>query len=365
MPSKDYYAILGVSKTATADDIKKAFRRLAHEHHPDKGGDQQKFKDINEAYQIVGDADKRAKYDQYGSAAFDPNSGFGGFGGQGGAGGFGGFEGMNVNFEDFGDLGDILGGMFGMGGGGKGRGPKRGADIETEVVLDFLETVKGAKRVISLYKHVGCETCTGSGAEPGSKMETCKTCSGRGQVQHAQRTIFGTIQSAVVCPECHGKGQRPSEACKACKGAGVQRKTVEYPIDIPAGIADSEALRVPGEGEHPGLGGRPGDLFVRVRVKPHSVFERDGFDVRSTIRIPFSAISLGGDVVIDTVDGTGTLTIPESTQPGTVFQIRGKGFPHLRSSGRGDHLVTVQVEVKSKMTKEQKASLEELKKQGL
>lgn len=361
MPNKDYYAILGVPKTASEDEIKKAFRRLAHEHHPDKGGDQQKFKDINEAYQVIGDKQKRATYDQYGSAAFDPNSGFGqGFGGSG----FGGFEGMNINMEDFGDLGDILGGMFGMGG-GRGKGPKRGSDIETEVTVDFLESVMGVKRTISLYKHVACTHCQASGAEPGSKMDTCKTCQGRGQVQRATRTIFGTMQTVATCPECQGSGSRPSQTCNVCKGAGVERKTVEYPVDIPAGIADSEALRIQGEGEHPGAGGRPGDLFVRIRVKAHPVFDRDGFDVISKIDIPFSTLSLGGDVQIDTVDGTGTLAIPEGTVPGTIFQIRGKGFPHLRSSGRGDHLVTVQAEVKKKLSREQREALEQLKKAGL
>lgn len=360
MPNKDYYAILGVPKTASEDEIKKAFRRLAHEHHPDKGGDQQKFKDINEAYQILGDKQKRSTFDQYGSAAFDPNSGFGAGGGQG----FGGFDGMNINMEDFGDLGDILGGMFGMGG-GRAKGPKRGSDIETEVTIDFLESVKGVKRNLSLYKHVACTHCKASGAELGSKMETCKTCQGRGQVQRATRTIFGTMQTAVACTECQGSGSRPSQPCGVCKGVGVERKTIEFPVEVPAGIADGEALRIQGEGEHPGAGGRPGDLFVRIRVKSHPVFDRDGFDVTSRLEIPFSTLSLGGDIQIETVDGSGTLAIPEGTIPGTVFQIRGKGFPHLRTSGRGDHLVTVQAEVKKKLSKEQREALEQLKKAGM
>jgi molecular chaperone DnaJ len=362
MPGKDYYAILGVSKSASEDEIKKAFRRLAHEHHPDKkGGDDQKFKDVNEAYQVLSDKEKRARYDQFGSAAFE-NGGFG----QGGFGGFGGFDGMNMNMEDFGDLGDILGGMFGFGG-NAGRGPKqkRGSDIETEVTIDFLESVKGTRKKISLYTHVACDVCTGSGAEPGSKSETCKTCGGHGAVQRATRTIFGSIQSTVTCPDCHGTGSRPSAVCKHCKGSGVERKTRDLEFDIPAGIASGEALHLQGQGEHPGVGGRPGDLFVRIQVKRHPVFTRENHDVLSTMSVPYSTMSLGGEISVETVDGVGSLKIPEGTTPGTIFKIKGKGFPYLRSNARGDHLVTVQVDVKHRLTKEQRQIIEELRKQGL
>lgn len=358
MPGKDYYAILGVKKDATGDDIKKAFRRLAHEHHPDKGGDQQKFKDINEAYQILGDQQKRSKYDQFGSAAFEQ----GGFGG--GAQGFGGFEGFNINMEDLGDFGDILGTMFGVGGRG-GRGSKRGQDIETEVAIEFVEAVTGVKKKIKLYKHDPCSTCKGNGAEPGAKIETCKTCQGRGQVTQAVRTMFGVMQSAVPCPECGGKGSKPSQLCAQCKGAGIERKTKEIEVDIPAGIAEGETLKVSGEGEYPGFGGRPGDLYIHARVKSHPMFEREGSDVVSSVRIPYSTLVLGGEIEIDTVDGKGSLKIPEATEAGTIFKIRGKGFPFLRSSGRGDHLVTIQSLVQRKLTKEQRQAIETLRDIGL
>ena len=358
MPSKDFYAILGVQKNASEDEIKKAFRRLAHEHHPDKGGDQQKFKDANEAYQVLGDKTKRAKYDQFGSAAFENGAG----NDQGGP-GFGGFGGFNVNVDDLGDFGDVLGSMFGMG--GRSRGPKRGQDIETEVLLDFLESVTGAKKKIKLYKHMACTICNGSGAEPGASMETCKTCQGKGSVAQSVRTMFGTMQTAVTCSECGGKGSKPSKLCLHCSGTGVERKTQEMEIDVPAGIADGETLKVAGEGEHPGSGGRPGDLYLHVRVKAHPVFEREGSDVLSTVHIPYSTLSLGGEVDIDTVDGKGSLKIPEATESGTVFKIRGKGFPFMRSSGHGDHLVTIQPIVQRKLTKEQRRALEQLKEQGL
>ena len=359
MPSKDFYAVLGVPKTANPDEIKKAFRRLAHEHHPDKGGDQQKFKDVNEAYQVLGDADKRAKYDQFGSAAFEQ----GGFGGGGGAPGF---DGFNINIDDLGDFGDILGNMFGMGGGrGGARGPKRGQDIEMELTLDFLETVTGVTKKVKLYKHDACSVCTGSGAEPGSSIETCKTCQGRGQISQAVRTMFGMMQSAVVCPECGGKGSKPSKICKHCSGTGVERKSKEMEVNVPAGIAEGESLKVVGEGEHPGHGGRAGDLYLRIHVKNHPVFDREGSDVVSTVHVAYSTLTLGGEIDVDTVDGMGSLKIPTATEPGSVFKIRGKGFPFLRSGGRGDHLITVQANVPNKLTKEQKIAIESLKSVGL
>lgn len=365
MPNKDFYATLGVPKTATDDEIKKAFRRLAHEHHPDKGGDPGKVKDINEAYQVLGDKQNRATYDTYGSEAFNPNSGFGG-GGQPG-GGFGGFNGggFSVNMEDMGDLGEMFGEMFGFGGGRRSSGPRKGSDVQTEITLDFLESVKGVRKTIKLHKNDACGTCSGSGGEPGSKNETCKICKGQGKIQQVARTIFGSIQTQAVCPDCHGTGSKPSQPCKHCSGTGVERTTKEITIDIPAGIDDGEAVRVTGAGEYPGAGGKAGDLYVRVRVKHHALFSREGSDVVSTARIPYSTLVLGGDISVETVDGEGTLSIPEDTEPGTVFKIHGKGFPYVRSSGRGDHLLTVQPLVTKKPTKEQKKALEELKRSGL
>lgn len=360
--AKDFYKILGVEKNASEDDIKKAFRRLAHEHHPDKGGDQQKFKDINEAYQVLGDKQKRAKYDQFGSAAFEQ----GGMGGGGFGQGFGGFDGMNINYEDLGDLGDIFSSMFG-GGRSHGGGPrtKRGQDIETEVALDFLESVHGAKRKLNLYINDVCSVCTGSGAEPGSKVETCKTCNGQGQVMRATRTFFGTIQTAASCPECGGQGKRNSVNCKHCSGTGVDRKTKELEVEIPGGMGDGEAIKVTGAGEYPGSNGRAGDLYVRIRVKSHPTFSREDHDVLSTVFVPFSMLVLGGETEIETVDGPGRLKIPESTPAGTVFRVRGKGFPYHRSGSRGDHLVTVQPLIKKKLTREERQAVEKLKEAGL
>lgn len=356
MAGKDFYAILGVPKTASDDEIKKSFRRLAHEHHPDKGGDPQKFKDVNEAYQVIGDAEKRAQYDRFGSAAFEQ----GGFGGGSPFGG--GFNG-NINMEDLGDLGDIFGSMFGFQ--SRGGRQKKGRDIETDVAIDFAESVTGAMRTIELYKHVACAKCEGSGSEPGAKIETCKTCQGRGQVQRSAQTPFGVIQTAATCPECHGKGKIPSELCSACKGTGIERKTVKHEIRIPAGIADGETLRVAGEGEYPGSDGRKGDLFIHIRVEHDPRFSREGNDVHSTVHPPYSMLALGGEIQIDTIEGSGSLKIPEGTQPGTVFKLRHKGFHSVHGHGQGDHLVTVLPKVEKKLNKEQKQALDELRKKGL
>jgi len=356
--AKDYYSILGVPKDAPPEDVKKAFRRLAHEHHPDKGGDAQKFKDVNEAYQVLGDPQKRAQYDKFGSAAFEQ-------GGMGGPGGFGGFDpsGFNVNVEDFGDLGDILGGMFGFQ--GRGGRQRRGQDIEVDVTLEFIESVNGARKEISLYKHDTCSACGGNGAEPGSSLVTCKTCGGKGTVTTLQRTLFGSFQSSQTCMDCFGTGKKPEKACTKCGGVGVERKTVKMSIDIPAGISDGEALKVAGAGENPGQGGKPGDLFVRIRVRSHPTFSREGNDVLSTVHVPYSMLALGGSADIETVDGPGSLKIPDGTQPGTVFKLRGKGIPFLRSRGRGDHLVTVQPIVEKKLSREQRDAVERLRNQGL
>ncbi len=361
MPHKDFYAILGVPKTASDQDIKKAFRRLAHEHHPDKGGNQQKFNDINEAYQALSDKEKRARYDQFGSAAFEQGgTSGGGFGGSGQ--GFGGFNG-SVNLDDLGDLGEMFGSMFGFQ--TEHGQTKQGKDIEIDTTISLMDSVKGTIIKIKLFKNNLCSVCNGSGAEPGSKMETCATCKGAGKTTQHMRTVFGTIKSAVQCPDCQGKGKRPKSLCSRCKGTGVERKSSELDISIPAGISDGEVIRITGAGEYPGNGGRGGDLFVRVHVKPHPVFTRDGYDIRSTVYIPYSTLLLGGEVTIDTVEGTGSLKIPENTQPGTIFKLRGKGIPHLQNTGRGDHLVVVQSLVTKKLTREQRKTLEELRSVGL
>jgi len=354
--SKDYYAALGVQRDASEDEVKKAFRRLAHAHHPDKGGDQKKFKDINEAYQILSDKTKRQQYDQFGSAVFEqgassrPGSGFGGFEG-----------GINLDLDD---LGDLFGSAFGFGSRHAVR-ELRGNDIQTEISIDFLDSVRGVTKTLKLYKHDACERCDGNGAEPGTKRETCSSCKGSGQVQHMNRTIFGTIQTSTLCQTCQGQGSKPTQLCTSCKGAGVERKTKELQLHIPGGIIDGEAVKLSGAGEYPGPGGKPGDLYVQVRVKTHPTLQRDGYNVLSTVRIPYTTLTLGGSITLETVDGTGELKIPEATEAGAVFKLRNRGFVHPRSGNRGDQLVTVQPLVQSKLNKEQRRILENLRDMGL
>lgn len=361
---KDYYQILGVDKNASEEDIKKAFRRKAHEFHPDKqNGNEQKFKDVNEAYSILGDKDRRAKYDQFGSAAFEN----GGFNPGAGFGGFGGFDfnqaGFNMNVEDFGDLGDILGGMFGFG--GRGQRQKRGRDLELEINLEFLESVFGAEKEVSIYTNAECEHCKGTGAEPGAKISKCETCGGSGKVQQQQRTMLGTFNTIVTCPTCHGKGEKAEKSCQICQGAGIQKKERRLKINIPAGMQSGEALKMSGQGDFPGVGGKAGDLYVRVKVKSHPVFTRDDHNILSTIYVPFTILALGGKVDVQTVDGSVVLKIPSGTVAKTVFKLRGKGVPYMSGYGRGDHMVTVMPDVPQKLTREQKKILEQLQDEGM
>jgi molecular chaperone DnaJ len=354
---KDYYSILGVKKGATEDDIKKSFRRLAHEHHPDKGGDPAKFKDINEAYQVLSDGKKRQTYDQFGSAAFEQG------GPSGAPGGFGGFD---FQGQDFGDLGDILGEMFGFGGprGGGGRSRPRGEDIQMDVELSFHDAAFGVQRSIRLYKHTTCNVCAGSGAEKGTKMASCKTCSGSGQTKQAQRTLFGVFQTVVACTDCHGTGEKPEQACKHCKGSGVERREETLTIPIPAGIASDQVLRVEGAGETAAYGGGTGDLFVRVRVLSDKRFVREGHDVLTQLEVPFSVLALGGDVEVETLDGKTNLSVPDGTPSGTVLILKGKGIPFPRG-GRGDQRVRVTPSVPKHPNREQRRALEDLKSNGL
>jgi molecular chaperone DnaJ len=362
---KDYYAILGVSKSANDDEIKKSFRRLAHEHHPDKGGDASKFKDINEAYQILGDKQKRATYDQYGSAAFENGgAGQGGFGG-----GFGGFPGGGFDFnfqgQDFGDLNDVLGEMFGFGGGRGGRREKRGQNIEVDVELSFRDSVFGADKTLKLYRQLACEHCKGEGAEPGTKVNECKTCGGKGQVSQATRTMFGTMQTLAECKDCRGRGKKPEKECTVCAGHGVHRREQNLSIRIPAGVDNGAMLQVAGEGEAPAGGGRSGDLFVRIHVEKHPTFERDGNDIVSEMAIPFSVLAIGGTIHVPTIDGDESVRIAEGTQDGTLVTIRGKGIPYSRSGTRGNHVVRLIADIPRKLSKEQKELLEQLRNTGL
>ncbi len=362
---KDYYSILGVSKTASDDEIKKAFRRLAHEHHPDKGGDASKFKDMNEAYQVLSDQKKRQMYDQFGSAAFEQGSpsGPGGFGGFGG-GGFG-FNGVNINMEDF-DLNDVLGEMFGFGGGrAQGRRERRGRDMETSIDLSFKDAAFGVDSKIRIYKQDACSSCKGSGAEPGTKIAECKTCHGKGQVSQSQRTIFGTFQSSMPCSACHGQGKVPEKPCVTCRGQGVERREEALTVPVPPGVESGIMLKIPGKGEVAAHGGAAGDLYVKIRVKPDPYFDREGNDVLSTVTVPFTMLALGGTISVPTLDGNVDTHVTEGTPTGTKLSIKGKGIPYTRSGSRGNHIVTVVAEVPRKLSKEQKQLLDGLRNTGL
>lgn len=347
--SKDYYKILDVERGASEEEIKRAFRKKAHRYHPDKkGGDEAKFKEANEAYQVLSDKTKRQQYDQFG-ATFD----------QAGAGGSGGFgqRGQHVNF-DFGDLGEMFGDMFS--GGARRQTQQRGQHIEMDAKVTFEEAASGAEKDISVYRHITCDTCNGGGAESGSRVIDCVECGGSGQVQSVQRTILGSFQSVRPCDRCHTTGKVPEKPCRTCHGQGIRKGERAITVKIPAGVNDGEVLRVSGEGEPlPNGAGRPGDLYVNIRVQPHKTFTRDGFNVHSEARISVAHAALGATVEVLTLDGPVDLKIPSGTQPGTVFRLKGKGIAYLRRSGRGDHFVTVKVEIPKRLSRKQKKILED------
>jgi len=361
--AKDYYSILGVSKSASDDEIKKAFRRLAHEHHPDKGGDPSKFKDASEAYSILSDKQKRATYDQFGSAAFE-NGGAGP--GRGGFGGFpGGGFGFDFNGQDFGDLNDVLGEMFGFSQrGSTSSRQKRGRNIEVDVDLTFREAIFGVEKNIRLYRQATCSTCKGDGAEPGSKIVECAKCGGKGQLTQSQRTMFGTFQSVVACPDCHGRGKKPEKPCHTCHGYGVEKREENLSIRIPAGVDVDTVLQVEGQGETPSFGGKAGDLLVRVNIKNDPHFERESQDLHSIESVPFSILALGGSIEIDTIDGKESIKVNEGTPTGTVITLKGKGVPY-RNGGRGNQLIRLEADVPRKLTREQKDLLTKLREQGI
>lgn len=372
MANKDYYNILGVSKGASDDEIKKAYRKMAHQHHPDKkGGDEARFKEVNEAYQVLSDKSKRSQYDQFGQT-FD-QGGRGGAGGYGGAqGGFGGFDfsgfqgfggqkgGQDFEF-DFGGGGfeDIFSDIFG-GGGRRGSRAKKGRDIQVDVEITFEEMVRGAERTVRLRKTIVCDVCDGTGGEPGAKEETCSTCHGAGQVQQRVQSFFGTIAQAVICPTCQGKGKAFSQKCHKCGGDGKVKGEAEIPIDIPAGIQDGQSLSLSGQGEAGAQGGRSGDLIVAVHVIPHKKFKRKGDDILSDENISFAQASLGAKINVETIDGLVVMKVPEGTQSGEIFRIKEKGVPFLQRHGRGHHLVKIIVSVPKRLSHEQKRLIEEL-----
>lgn len=357
----DFYKTLGIEKGATDEEIKKAYRKLAHKYHPDKaGGDEEKFKEINEAYQVLSDKTKRAQYDQFGQT-------FNGAGGAGG--GFSGFEG----FSGFGQEG--FGGFSGSGGwedvfsdifGGRSRATHQevGRDIQTDIEISFEEMVKGVKREIKLYKNVTCEVCGGTGGAPGSKEETCSDCHGSGRIRKSIRTILGTIAQETVCDKCKGRGKVYSEKCKKCSGEGVHKDEKIISIDVPAGISNGQTISVRGEGEAGKQGAPSGDLFVNVYVKKHPKFIRNEDDIVSEESISFSQAVLGDKIEVETIEGMVSMKIPPGTQSGEIFRIRHMGVPQLRGGGRGHHLVKIKVAIPKKISHKEKELIIELGKLG-
>lgn len=362
--SKDYYKILGVDKNASQEDVKRAFRKLAHEYHPDKkGGNEAKFKEINEAYQVLGDQNKRAKYDQFGSA-FEHGQAGGGFSGFEGFRDFNGFaNGFDINIDDLGDMFGGLGDVFGFGGNRRQTRARKGSDIQVLLTIDFKEAVFGAEKEISLNKTSQCSKCSGKGYEPGSAVETCKTCGGKGSTMKVQRTIFGNVQIKTTCSDCAGEGKVYKEKCSRCSGAGIVKEIVNLKVKIPAGIDDGQVIRLEQQGEAGQKGGRAGDLFLKIRVIADKRFERDGFNILSKASINFTQAALGDKIEVETIDGPVKLKIPEGTQSGAVFKLKDKGIFRLEGRGRGDQLVEVIVKTPTHLSRKQKQLLDELGKE--
>ncbi len=346
--SKDYYKILGVEKGADKNEIKRAFRKLAHEHHPDKGGDQDKFKEINEAYQVLSDDTKRSQYDQFGST-FDQAGGAGGFGGFGGQG----FSGQGMNFED---LGDMFSGMFSRGGGRSRRA--QGSHIQVDMQLSFKEAVFGVEKEIQVSKNNSCDRCGGVGSEPGSSMKTCSTCSGSGVQEKVQQTILGSIKARTACESCQGRGEEPEDPCSTCGGSGMEYGKKSLRVEVPAGVDNGMKIRVRGQGESIGASGVAGDLYVVLYVKPDPRFERVGEHIYTHHKIGFTQAALGDEVSIETLNGKVKLKVPSGTQSSDKLRLRGKGVPKAR--GRGDMIVVVQVVTPKKVSRKQKKLLGEL-----
>ncbi len=355
---RDYYEVLGVSKSASEDEIKKAYRKLARQYHPDLHPDDaecaEKFKEVNEAYEVLSDSSKKARYDQFGHAGVDPNYQGGGYGG--------GFAG-----NPFGDMGDIFDTIFGSGFGGfsssgstsrSANAPRKGQDISVNINIDFMEACKGAKKDVK-YQHIeNCPDCNGTGSSNGV-TETCSECNGTGSVRVTQRTAFGNISTVKPCSKCNGKGKVITNPCNCCKGTGRIRKTVTHTINIPAGIADGQTIRDIGEGSAGVNGGRNGDLLVTVSVKNSSIFQRKGFDITCEVPITFAQAVFGAELSVPTIDGNVTYSIPEGTQTGTRFRLKGKGVQKLNQSERGDQYVIVNVEVPKNLSKKQQELLKE------
>lgn len=341
---RDYYEVLGLSKGASEDEIKKAYRKLAKQYHPDMNpGDkvaETKFKEVNEAYDVLSDPDKKAKYDQYGHAAFDPSSGFGG-----GGGGFG--------FDGF-DISDIFSSFFGGGSSRRSNGPIRGDDVRLRVTLTFEEAVFGCKKEVQYQRIQKCPECGGSGAAKGTSAKQCPDCGGRGQVNAQQRTPFGVMQTTKTCDRCRGTGKIVETPCKNCRGGGYVRAARKLEVSIPAGIDDGQGIALRGEGSDGRNGGPAGDLTISVSVRPHAFFERDGYDIYCDVPVTFADAALGADLQVPTIDGNEMLHIPEGTQTGTTFTLKNKGVQVVNSKTRGNMYITVVVEVPKGLNGKQK-----------
>lgn len=355
MAKRDYYEVLGVSKDASPEEIKKAFRKLAKKYHPDVNPDDQgaeeKFMEAKQAFDVLSEPDKRAQYDQFGHAAEEGANGYGGAGGfgQGGFTGFGGFE-------------DIFDTFFGGGGGGRGRrpaGPQRGNDLRYDMEITLENAAFGLETTITIPRSEACDTCGGSGAKPGTSPETCKHCQGTGQQQVVRSTAFGRFVSVKPCDVCRGEGNIIKDVCPSCHGQGRIQRERKIEIKIPAGVDTGSRLRVSGEGEAGTRGGPPGDLYVMLHVRPHDVFRREGDDIIMDIPISFAQATLGTELEVPTLDGKARVKVPEGTQTGTLFRLRGKGIPHLRGYGSGDQHIKVVVNIPRKLSAKQKELLRE------
>lgn len=351
--ARDYYEVLGVTRSASKEEIKKAFRGLARTYHPDvnkEPGAEERFKEINEAYEVLSDDDKRARYDRFGHAGVSGPGGAGPYG----AAGFGGFEDI---FEDF--FSSFVSRQSGV-----RRGPRKGGDVRVSVTIDFIEAAFGVEKTLDFQRLEVCEVCDGSGTEKGYSPITCPDCGGKGEVHQVRQTFVGNVVRVAPCPRCGGKGTIITHPCRACNGSGRKRKAVKLPVNIPAGVHDGLSIQIRGEGDVGETGGPSGDLIVVVNVREHEHFNRKDFDVIYDLNLNVAQAALGAKVTVPTIDGDVELTIPAGTQTGKVFRLRGKGVPRLRSdgsnSGRGDQLVYVQVVVPTKLTDRQRQLFEEL-----
>ena len=347
MSNRDYYEILGLSRNASNDDIKAAFRKLARQYHPDvnkEDGAEEKFKEINEAYGVLSDPEKRGRYDRFGK------EGLGNMGG-----------GFHDYTADFGDIFEELFGQFGFSTRGSSRrSPRRGRDLQIQVMLSFEEAIFGVEKEIEFQREETCSRCNGTGAEPGTTPIRCATCNGQGEVRQIRQTFLGQMVQTTICPTCNGRGETIASPCKVCHGGGLERKTVKKKVQIPAGVDGGTQIRLAGEGNPGVYGGPNGSLFLILEVRPHQFFKRRENDILLNLDINVAQAVLGAEVDVPTLDGDEKLKIPAGTQPGKIFHLRNKGVPHLRRSGRGDQLVIVNVAIPTKLTKEQRELFEKL-----